>query len=105
MSEDVVRDYDAFANLGEEYGNTTDMIFVQMTEIGEQSTQISHAISDINRNVQDITNTVMMTAESAGELANSTNQITESLETLKDTSQKNAVHSESLNKQVNKYTF
>ena len=105
VSEDVVRDYDAFANLGEEYGNTTDMIFVQMTEIGEQSTQISHAISDINRNVQDITNTVMMTAESAGELANSTNQITESLETLKDTSQKNAVHSESLNKQVNKYTF
>ncbi len=105
VSEDVVRDYDAFANLGEEYGNTTDTIFVQMAEIGEQSTQISHAISDINRNVQDITNTVMMTAESAGEMANSTNQITKSLETLKDTSQKNAVHSETLNKQVNKYTF
>ena len=105
VSEDVVRDYDAFANLGEEYGTTTDTIFVQMAEIGEQSTQISHAISDINRNVQDITNTVMMTAESAGEMADSTNQITESLETLKDTSQKNAVHSETLNRQVNKYTF
>ena len=105
VSEDVVKDYDAFANLGKEYGTTTDTIFVQMTEIGEQSTQISHAITDINQNVQEITDTVMMTAESAGTMANSTNQITESLETLKDTSQKNAVHSETLNKQVSKYKF
>lgn len=105
VSEDVVKDYDAFANLGEEYGNTTDTIFVQMAEIGEQSVQISHAISDINRNVQDITNTVIMTAEHASEMANATNQITENFKNLKDTSQKNAVHSEALNKQVNKYTF
>lgn len=105
VSEDVVRDYDAFANLGEEYGNTTDTIFVQMKEIGEQSTQISNKISDISRNVQDITNTVMMTAESAGAIANSTSRITESLEALKDTSQQNVVHSETLNKQVNKYKF
>lgn len=105
VSEDVVKDYDAFANLGEEYGNTTDTIFVQMAEIGDQSTQISHTISDINRNVQDITATVTMTAESAGEMAESTNQIADSLESLKDTSQQNAIHSETLNKQVNKYIF
>lgn len=105
VSEDVVKDYDAFANLGEEYGATTETIFVQMAEIGNQSTQISHAISDINRNVQDITTTVTVTAESASEMAHSTNQIAESLESLKDTSQKNALHSETLNKQVNKYTF
>lgn len=105
VSEDVVKDYDAFANLGEEYGNTTDTIFVQMAEIGDQSTQISRTISDINRNVQDITATVIMTAESAGEMAESTNQIADSLENLKDTSQKNELHSETLNKQVNKYTF
>ena len=105
VSKDVVKDYDAFANLGEEYGTTTDTIFVQMTEIGDQSMQISQTISDINRNVHDITTTVISTAESAGEMADSTNKVAKSLENLKDTSQKNAQHSETLNKQVNKYTF
>lgn len=105
VSEDVVKDYDAFANLGEEYGTTTDTIFVQMTEIGDQSTQISQNISDINAEVQSITSVVAATAESANELAYSTNKIAESLENLKSTSQQNALHSENLNGQVSKYTF
>lgn len=105
VSEDVVKDYDAFANLGEEYGITTDTIFVQMAEIGDQSTQISRNISDINVEVQSITSVVAVTAESANELAQSTNQIAESLENLKTTSQKNTLHSETLNEQINKYIF
>lgn len=105
VSEDVVKDYDAFANLGEEYGTTTGTIFVQMAEIGDQSTQISQSISDINEEVQSITTVVSATAESANELALSTNQIVESLENLKSTSQQNTLHSEKLNGQVQKYTF
>ena len=105
VSEDVVKDYDAFANLGEEYGTTTGTIFVQMAEIGDQSTQISQSISDINAEVQSITSVVAATAESASELAMSTNKIAESLENLKATSKQNALHSENLNGQVKKYTF
>ena len=105
VSEDVVKDYDAFTNLGEEYGTTTDTIFVQMAEIGDQSTKISQSISDINAEVQSITAVVSATAESANELALSTNQIVESLENLKSTSQQNSLHSENLNGQVKKYTF
>ena len=105
VSEDVVKDYDAFANLGEEYGTTTSTIFEQMAEIGQQSVQISQHISDINAEVQSITSVVSATAESANELALSTNQIVESLENLKSTSQQNTLHSEQLNGQVKKYTF
>ena len=105
VSEDVVKDYDAFAELGEEYGNTTDTIWTQMAEIGDQSTQISHNISDITETVQNITNTVTVTAESANELAHSTNQISESLDNLNATSRSNAVNSENLSEQVSKYTF
>lgn len=61
VSEDVTKDYDSFAALGEEYGNTTDTIRIQMTEIGKQSAQISQNIADINANVQGITETVIMT--------------------------------------------
>ncbi len=105
VSEDVVKDYDAFADLGEEYGSTTDTIRVQMTEIGNQSIRISQNISDISTNVEQITLTVTMTADSANELARSTNQISESLESLNEASQKNAKHSEKLGSQVEKYTF
>ncbi len=105
VSEDIVKDYDAFAQLGEEYGNTTDAIREQMVEIGEQSTQISHNIAEISETVQGITSTVMMTAESAGQIARSTSEISESLENLNTTSQRNTQSSEILNAQVNKYTF
>lgn len=105
VTGDVVQDYDAFAALGEEYGNTTDTIREQMIEIGGQSEQISQNIADINVKVQDITTTVTDAAESANEVANSTTRISTSLENLNVSSQKNAMSSETLNEQVNKYTF
>ena len=105
VSEDVAKDYDSFAALGEEYGITTDTIRQQMQEIGSQSAQISTDIADINRNVQQITATVTETAGSANDIASSTGQIAESLERLSSTSQMNARHSGRLNEQVKKYTF
>lgn len=105
VTGDVVQDYDAFAVLGEEYGNTTDTIREQMLEIGGQSEQISQNIADINMKVQDITATVTDAAESANGVANSTTRISNSLENLNVSSKKNAMSSETLNEQVNKYTF
>lgn len=105
VSEDVVKDYDAFAGLGEEYGNTTQTIREQMVQIGDQSTLISQNIAQINDSVQEITSAVVMTAESAGEIARSTGEISAGLENLNTTSLRNTHSSEVLNEQVNKYTF
>jgi len=105
VSEDVAKDYDAFAALGEEYGNTTDAIRTQMTQIGDQSTQISKEIADISANLQNITRTVAFSAESANALALSTNKVSESFENLNEASQKNSLKSENLSEQVSKYTF
>lgn len=105
VSEDVAKDYDSFAELGEEYGTTTEAIRQQMQEIGSQSARISKEITDINTNVQQITVTVTETTESANEIAASTGQIAESLERLCSTSQMNAEHSGKLKEQVTKYTF
>ena len=105
VSEDVAKDYDSFASLGEEYGNTTDTIRMQMMKIGNQSKEISENIANINASVQEITSTVTLTAESANGLALSTNKVSESFEELTMASQKNSLHSEDLRKQINKYTF
>lgn len=105
VSVDVAKDYDSFAALGEEYGNTTESIRVQMLEIGEQSEKISQSIEELNLSVRDIAATVSATAESANGLALSTNQISESFDSLCAASQKNSQHSENLSEQVRKYNF
>lgn len=105
ITEDVVKDYEAFASLGEEYGNTTDMIREQMVEIGGKSTEIAQNIAGINSNVTNITMTISTTAEGANELAHSTKQISESFEKLNNASRKNTENSESLSEQVRKYKF
>ncbi len=105
VSEDVVRDYDAFANLGEEYGNTTATIRNQMVEIGEQSIRISQEISDIDVSVREISESVATTAKRANELALSTNGIADSLKDLNDSSEKNVANSLQLSEQINNYIF
>ena len=105
VSEDVVKDYDTFAEIGEEYGTTTEAIRSQMAEIAEQSVTISRNIAEINDKVQNITSMVSMTTESATQLADATSRVAESMEELDSASQKNSQHSESLNGQVSKYTY
>ena len=105
VSTDIVKDYDSFVSLGNEYGTTTDMIRSQMIEIGNQSTHISHNIADINSSVQEITSIVTSTADSANELAVSTNEIAESFESLSAASERNSDYSENLSEQVRKYKF
>lgn len=105
VSEDVAKDYDSFAGLGEEYGNTTDTIRNQMMRIGEESADISKTIADINASLEGITEIVSLTAESANALALSTNKVSESFDELSEASKMNSVHSENLNEQVSKYTY
>ena len=105
VSEDVAKDYDSFAALGEEYGTTTGTIHTQMTEIGSQSTHISQTIANINTEVQGITQMISSMAENAQDLAQSNELIAESFEKLSAASQKNSEHSEKLSEQVNKYIY
>lgn len=105
VSADVAKDYDAFAKLGEEYGNTTGTIGTQMSEIEEQSAEIARSISDINDTVQEIAQTVSSTAECANDLANATGSISNSLDNLNTTSQRNATHSENLSGQLKRYIY
>ncbi len=105
ISVNVVNDYDAFANLGEEYGDTTSAIGKHMSRIEAQSEEISANIAEINEKVQEITSTVTETAQCANDLANATSAISDSMEQLNATSEKNASHTESLNGQLSRYLF
>lgn len=105
VSEEVVSDYDAFVNLGKEYGNTTSDIRNQMVKIGEQSIQISKNISDIDVGIKDIATSVSTTAKGANDLALSTDSISESMKNLDDSSKRNTLHSTQLNEQIKNYMY
>ena len=105
VSKDVVKDYDAFSSLGEEYEETTENIRNQMADIGEKSFRISKEISEINESIRDIASIVGLTADSANTLATSTNKISDSMEHLNSSSQRNSLHTKELNEKVNKYSF
>jgi len=105
VSEDVAKDYDSFAMLGEEYGETTETIHSQMLEIGNQSTQISRTIADVNSDVRNITKMVSAMVGNANDLADSNGLIAESFEKLQNASRRNSEQSEKLNVQVNRYTY
>ena len=105
VSEEVAKDYDSFAALGEEYGTTTDSIYQQMAMIGNQSTRISQNISDINQEVQNIADMVSSMEENTSELTRSNTMVTESFERLNAASKMNSEHSEKLSEQVNKYIY
>lgn len=105
VSVDVVKDYDAFAAIGEEYGTTTANLRNQMMQLGEESFRISTDISEINEQVQKISETVVATAESANILHSSTNHVSTNMEQLSASSQNNALHAEKLNEKVSRYTF
>jgi len=105
VSTDVAKDYDSFAELGEEYGSTTSSIRTQMSAIGKQSASISRTISDINASVKEITHNVAVVSDSAGKLTKSTRQITESMDGMKSAAQHNSEHSRQLSSQVSKYSI
>ena len=105
VAKDVVKDYDAFALVGEEYGTSTAMIRNQMMRLGEESFRISTDISEINHRVQEIAETVVATAEDANTLSTSTNHVSGNMEHLTASSQNNALHAEKLNEKVNRYIF
>ena len=105
VSEDVAKDYDSFAALGEEYGTTTGTIYEQMTEIGNQSAQISQDISDINQEVQNITQMVSSMEGNTKDLTQSNELIADSFVKLNAASKKNSEHSGKLSERVNNYIY
>lgn len=105
VSVNVVQDYDVFARIGVDYENTTETIGNRMNSIEQKSAEIATTIADINETVQEITNTVLSTAQNANDLASATGTISSSLDNLNNTSLKNTLHTENLNKQLDKYVF
>ena len=103
VTEDVVRDYDIFEKVTEEYGQVTERIQSAITDIHAESDALFGQIRSISEQTQVITEMVGSTSENATNLALSTGKISESMEELSGASKRNVEHAEELSLQVSKY--
>ena len=105
VSKDVVKDYDGFSALGEEYEKTTEIISSRMRIIGEQGSKISRQVSESNEGIQEIVALVSSTAESADKLAEGADKLSDSMEYLNTSSQNNSQRTKELKARVNMYRY
>ena len=105
VSKDVVKDYDGFSALGEEYEKTTEIISSRMRIIGEQGSKISRQVSESNEGIQEIVALVSSTAESADKLAEGADKLSDSMEHLNTSSQNNSQRTKELKARVNMYRY
>jgi len=105
INEDVAKDYDAFAAISEEYGNTTARVESEMGKLVEESGGILEKINESGLQVHTIAEMVRTTSESAVQLATSTSRLSQSMDVLAENARANSENSENLAGQISKYKY
>jgi len=78
----VLTDYEGYANLGTEFGESTKAISKQMMELNDNSSIISDRISQANLSVADITNAISDSANQLEQVSLSSDSILNSMQDL-----------------------
>ena len=105
VSTDVAKDYETFANLGEEYGDSTATIYKKMMEIGSKSSYISSNIESVNEEVKNIAEILSTMEKNTNTLIGSNEAVAKSFVKLNSVSIENSESSEELSDKVKKYVY
>lgn len=105
MSEDVVRDYEAFADLGQEYGDTSEYLKEVMVELNETSGQVCDNVNQANSNIKEISHAVMESAQETEQLVGKVRNIAVSMGDLEKISSDNEERSNGMAEQIRKYKY
>lgn len=105
MANNVVSDYEAFADLGKEYGDTSEYLEKVMSELNQASGAVSKNVSDANYSIREISAAVSSSARETEQLVMEISNISESMSDLEKISIDNENCSNGMNKQISKYKF
>lgn len=105
MNTDVLGDYEAFVGFGQEYGETTNMIRMNINRILDESEDISRTIDAVNNSVSDINDTIAHSSEGAEAILLNSKDISESMRSLVEIAGNNITEAEKLDGSVKKYKF
>lgn len=82
LGKTVLEDYVSFAEIGQDYGDTTTTMQAHMQELKNQSTEIALTVNGVSNSIADISNAVSDSASQIERLCGSTVEITEGIDKL-----------------------
>ncbi len=105
ISNNVVADYDSFAELGEKYGVSTSTLLDSMEALKNQSEVFVRSIEDIDTAVSGIAKVVASSADEVKELARASQDMADNMKNLKSISNANETQSNELKDRVEQYKY
>lgn len=82
LNNTVLKDYLAFAEIGHDYGKTTENMQTNMEFLKNQSAEIALTVNGVTNSISDISNAVSDSASQIEDLCDSTVEINESIDNL-----------------------
>lgn len=105
ITENVVRDYDAFVEIGDQYGASTTTLRDRMEELKSQSDAVVSAIGSIDDSVNEISHAVSDSGSDVNELADTSSSMAAQMRDLEAVSGENEAQSKELMSRVSQYKY
>nr|MCR4717120.1 hypothetical protein [Lachnospiraceae bacterium] len=105
ITENVISDYDSFAELGEKYGLSTTSLKDSMHDLKKQSEEIVQAVETIDSSMAGISTAISDSANEVSELAKASQDMTDNMTDLQNISRENEDHSNELKNMVGQYKY
>ncbi|MCR5792928.1 MAG: hypothetical protein K6G65_07145 [Lachnospiraceae bacterium] len=105
MTETVVSDYDSYAQIGQEYGETTQSIDDTLKNLLERSNDLSEFVKQVDESINNINISVNDCANRSAALVSEVGSISESMEHLENNSDENDHQAKLLGDKISGYKF
>lgn len=103
VDEEVMKDYDNFVEIVEQYKQDADSVDVILSGVAENTTDISHTIDDMNNGINDISTAVEENAKGITNVADSAVSLVEAMSEIQKETERNQQISQKLNNEVNRF--
>ncbi len=105
MTENVAEDYNAFLELGEKYGRSTQSLQESTHMLKESSSGLAKSVRDVDFSIQEISQAVADSANEVESLSTNSSDISRSMHELGDISKQNREQSDALSGEIEKYKY
>ena len=103
METNIMKDYDAFVEIANQYEEDADLMSNILAEFAEQAATINHTMQDMNEGIIDVSTTVGESARAVSSVAEDTSTLVDAMSQIQDATAESQTISEELQAEVKKF--
>ncbi len=103
MSEQVAEDYNAFLDLGRQYGHSTKELQTSMTDLKMQGDSVVSRVKEVDSSIREISDSVNDSASQVSRISVVSSDMVSSMDHLQEISNQNTEESQELHRRIEKY--